>query len=72
MSEDYFIRKAEVAKRFGVRPRTIERWEALGLFPRRRQIGPGAVGYLASELQKFAESRQVADRRKSNSAPQAA
>jgi predicted DNA-binding transcriptional regulator AlpA len=66
MSEDYFIRKAEAARRFGVRVRTLERWEELGLFPRRVQIGPGAVGYRASELEKFAESRELAERRKSN------
>lgn len=57
MSE-VFVRKADAAKRFGVRVRTLERWEALGLFPRRVQIGPGAVGYRTSELDEFAESRQ--------------
>ena len=74
MSEDYFIRKADAARRFGVRVRTLERWEGLGFFPRRVQIGPGAVGYRASELEKFAESRQYAERRKSEgaAAPEAA
>ena len=68
MSEDYFVRKAEAAKRFGLRIRTLERWEELGFFPRRVQIGPSAVGYRASELEKFAESRQYAERRKSEAA----
>jgi predicted DNA-binding transcriptional regulator AlpA len=66
MAEDYFVRKAEAAKRFGVRIRTLERWEELGLFPRRVQIGPGAVGYRASELETFAESRRYTDRHKSD------
>jgi predicted DNA-binding transcriptional regulator AlpA len=60
---EVFIRKAEAARRFGVQIRTIERWEAAGLFPRRVQIGPSAVGYRASELQKFAESREYATAR---------
>jgi predicted DNA-binding transcriptional regulator AlpA len=74
MSEDYFVRKAEAARRFGVRVRTLERWEELGLFPRRVQIGPGAVGYRASELETFAKSRQLAERHKSSEpvAPEAA
>jgi predicted DNA-binding transcriptional regulator AlpA len=62
MSEDYFVRKAEAARKFGVRIRTLERWEQIGYFPRRVQIGPGAVGYRASELEKFAESRKYAER----------
>ena len=74
MAEDYFVRKAEAAKRFGVRIRTLERWEELGFFPRRVRIGPGAVGYRSSELEKFAESRQYAERRQRSAAvtPEAA
>jgi predicted DNA-binding transcriptional regulator AlpA len=60
---EVFIRKAEAARRFGVQIRTLERWEKAGLFPRRVQIGPLAVGYRASELQKFAESRQYPNQR---------
>jgi predicted DNA-binding transcriptional regulator AlpA len=71
---EVFIRKAEAARRFGVQIRTLERWEQAGIFPRRVQIGPLVVGYRASELQKFAESRQYANRRKSEAAssPEAA
>jgi predicted DNA-binding transcriptional regulator AlpA len=63
MSEqaEIFVRKAEAARRFGVQIRTIERWEKAGMFPRRVQLGPLVVAYRASELQKFAESRQYAD-----------
>ena len=68
MSE-MFVRKAEAAKRFGVRVRTLERWEALGIFPRRLQIGPGVVGYRASELEKFAESRQHTSKRERERTP---
>lgn len=69
MAEDYFVRKAEAARRFGVRVRTLERWEELGLFPRRVRIGPGAVGYRVVELEKFAESRQYANGRGPSIAP---
>lgn len=62
---EVFIRKAEAARRFGVRIRTLERWECAGIFPRRVQIGPGTVGYRASELERFAESRHYAERRRS-------
>jgi predicted DNA-binding transcriptional regulator AlpA len=58
-----FVRKAEAARRFGVTTRTLERWELAGTFPRRVQIGPLAVGYRAADLQRFAESRQYAQRK---------
>jgi len=71
---EVFVRKAEAARRFGVQIRTLERWERAGIFPRRVQIGPLAVGYRASELREFAESRQLASHRKSDAAttPEAA
>jgi len=72
--DEIFVRKGEVARRFGVTIRTLERWERAGLFPRRVQIGPLVVAYRASDLREFAESRQLANRRKSDveSAPEAA
>ncbi len=68
MSE-IFVRKAEAAKHWGFRVRTLERWEERDLFPRRVQIGPGAVGYRASELAKFAESRQLTRKRERERTP---
>jgi predicted DNA-binding transcriptional regulator AlpA len=72
--DEVFIRKSEAARRLGVTIRTLERWERAGLFPRRIQLGPQAVAYRASDLQQFAESRQLAERSKSNpaTAPEAA
>ncbi|MGE3975103.1 MAG: helix-turn-helix transcriptional regulator [Bdellovibrionales bacterium] len=32
---------------------TIWRWERSGLFPKRRQVSPGRVGWLASEVEEF-------------------
>jgi predicted DNA-binding transcriptional regulator AlpA len=61
--QETFVRRREAARRFGVTPRTLERWEQRGVFPKRLQIGPGTVGYRASELEEFAKSRQCAQRR---------
>jgi predicted DNA-binding transcriptional regulator AlpA len=66
--DELFIRKAEAARRLGVTIRTLERWERAGLFPRRVQLGPLAVAYRASDLQKFVESRQLAERPNSDAA----
>jgi predicted DNA-binding transcriptional regulator AlpA len=55
----------EAADRVGKHPRTLKRWEAAGLFPRRRQLAPHSVGYLESEVVEWIESRppvQGADR----------
>lgn len=38
---------------------TIWRLEKAGKFPNRRQISPGKVGYLASEIDEWAASRQL-------------
>lgn len=56
---EFFIRKKEAARRFGVQIRTLERWGKAGLFPRRVQIGPLAVGYRASDLEEFAKNRPI-------------
>lgn len=39
------------------------RWalEKKGLFPKRRQVSPGRVGWLESELDQWIESRSKAD-----------
>ena len=65
---EVFIRKRHAARMFGVQVRTLERWERAGIFPRRVQIGPLAVGYRASDLARFAESRRYIARRKSDAA----
>ena len=54
------LRKSEVISLTGLSPSTIERLERDGTFPRRRQLGPHAVGWLASELDEWAKSLPVA------------
>jgi len=57
---DRFIRLREIVAVTGLSPATIWRRERAGDFPRRRQISPGAVGWLASEVQVWMEARQCA------------
>ncbi len=38
---------------------TIWRLEKSGKFPKRRQLSPGAVGWLRSEIDAWLQSRQV-------------
>ncbi|MDY0384636.1 helix-turn-helix transcriptional regulator [Trichlorobacter sp.] len=39
---------------------TIWRLEKAGKFPKRRQLSPGRVGWLASEVDAWIESRETA------------
>jgi len=55
---DRFLRLREVVAVTGLSPATIWRRERAGDFPRRRQISPGAVGWLASEVRAWMEGRQ--------------
>lgn len=36
---------------------TLLRWEKLGLFPRRRRIGPNRIAYLENEINGWLESK---------------
>jgi predicted DNA-binding transcriptional regulator AlpA len=47
-----------VEQRVGVHRRTLRRWEARGLFPRRVVIGPNAVGYFTHEVDEWIASRE--------------
>ena len=50
------LRKPEVISLTGLSCSTIDRLERDGTFPRRRRVGPKAVGWLASELDEWAQS----------------
>ena len=43
--DDQFLRLPEVLRLVGLCKSTVYRLEAAGLFPRRRKIGPRAVGW---------------------------
>ena len=52
-----YLRISEVVELTGVSRATIYRWQQLGHFPQRRQIGPGSVGYVESEVRDWILSR---------------
>ena len=54
------LRRAIVIGRVGVSYPTIWRMEKAGLFPRRIQISPGAIGWLEEDIDAWIESREVA------------
>jgi predicted DNA-binding transcriptional regulator AlpA len=59
------ITKTEAAQRLGVSVPTLDRREAQaaaagdGTFPRRRQLGPGRVGFLESEVDAYLRALPV-------------
>ena len=50
--DDQFIRLPELLQWLGVGRSTVYAWEAAGLIPRRRQLGPRAVGWLRREVRE--------------------
>jgi prophage regulatory protein len=56
---DRLVRFHEVHQMTGLARTTIWCLEKSGSFPGRRQIGPGSVGWLQSEIQEWVRTRQV-------------
>ena len=52
-----FLRTSEVTNKVSLSRSTIWRLESKGDFPRRRQIGPGAVGWLDEEVEEWMRNR---------------
>jgi prophage regulatory protein len=51
------ISKKMVIKMTSLGDRTIDRMEGKGLFPRRRQLTPGRVGWLTREIEEWIQQR---------------
>ena len=49
----YFYRRKTLSEELGVSVRTIFRWEATGILPRARRIGPRIVGWPVEEIQRI-------------------
>lgn len=47
------IRRSQLKTCVGLAPSTVDRLEKAGEFPARRRVGPGVVGWLASEVEEF-------------------
>ncbi len=53
---DRIIRESECEKTSGLSRTTRWRLESIGLFPKRRVIGPNSVGWLESEITEWQEN----------------
>ena len=54
-----FLREREVRTKAGnIARATLYRWEKLGLFPKRRKLGPSCVAWRSDEIEKWCESRR--------------
>jgi predicted DNA-binding transcriptional regulator AlpA len=56
--EDRIVREPERARLTGLSRTTWWALERMGQVPRRRQLGPGSIGWLLSELEEWIRSRQ--------------
>lgn len=52
-----FLRQPQVLARVGVAWITIMRWEAAGLFPKRRKLGERVVGWVEAEIDEWCASK---------------
>lgn len=59
-----YLRRPAVLAITGVAASTWHRWVAVGLAPKSRRLGPNSVGWLASEIRDWCESRAVAGGRR--------
>jgi prophage regulatory protein len=57
------VRPTEIAYVLGVSRPTAYRLEREGSFPRRRQLGPRATGWLLSDLENWLQSRPESSQR---------
>ena len=64
--DDEFIRLPELLQWLGVGRSTVYAWEADGLIPPRRQIGPRAVGWLRREMREWIKQRPQVNKRTPN------
>ncbi|SCX52774.1 AlpA family transcriptional regulator [Variovorax sp. EL159] len=54
-------RKKTVLEKCGISETTLRRWMTTEGFPRPRQLGPRAVGWVAVEIDTWLTARPVAD-----------
>lgn len=66
LSNSRIVRTNELAERLGISRITLWRWEREGLIPRKRQIGPNVVGWLASEIDAWWASRSPPEEEENN------
>lgn len=52
------IRRARLRELTGFHPSTVDRLERAGLWPARRRLAPGCVGWLTSEVEAYLRGRE--------------
>lgn len=60
MSRERMLRLPEVVERTGLSQTTLWRRERDGEFPKRRRLGPNAVGWMESEVNEWFRGLPVA------------
>lgn len=58
-NENRILRLSEVIAITGLSSSTLWRLQRAGKFPLRRQLSPGAVGWIAREIQSWLDERDV-------------
>lgn len=53
LCESRIVRPKELCQRLEISRATLWRWERQGLMPKKRQLGPNAVGWLESEIEEW-------------------
>ena len=56
-TKESFLKRKELVARISLSYPTIWRMERKGMFPARRQISPGRVGWLESEIEQWLADR---------------
>jgi len=69
--QDRIIRAIEITHRTGLSLSTIKRLEQDGTFPRRRSLGPHAIGWIESEVNEWLQSREPAPGRNNQDSAEA-
>ncbi len=72
MSRKRMLRLPKVVERTGLSQTTLWRRERAGEFPKRRRLGPNAVGWMESEVDEWLEALPVADEEPGEPSPDAA
>jgi predicted DNA-binding transcriptional regulator AlpA len=57
-NENRVIRRKQLLEMIGVSSVTQWRMEKAGLFPARRRLGTGSVGWILSEVEEWIKSRE--------------
>ena len=61
----FLIRRGQLKAVTGLSPSSVDRLEQSGVFPARRRVGAGIVGWLRSEVEEFMAGQPKVPKRNS-------